>query len=318
MDRLAVAVTVAVADTITQCQIYMCELCDYSTKNRYDFNKHTRCAKHLRIACLTARKSQTLIACICGKTFKERTGLWRHKKTCASIKETMPCKNKPPPDAPIDEKLSSAIMTLIKQNQELQKQLLEIAKESRQIINNNSSVVNNNNTNHFNLQVYLNETCKDALNMGDFVKLIKIDFSDLEEIGRIGYSDGVSRIFVNGLKGLDARKRPIHCSDFKREILYIKDDDVWEKDTDAKTLIKQAIRCVEHKNIIQIPIWIKAHPNCIVSSNKDNTKYLTMMCESTGGRDYSQLENNISKIIRNIARESVINKNDNLLNGGPI
>jgi len=299
------------SENIVQYQIYICELCDYSTKNRYDFSKHSRCAKHLRITYATEYKSQTLSVCVCGKSFKERTGLWRHKKTCSIVKETLPCVK----DTLTDEKLSSAIMTLINQNQELQKQLLEIAKESKQIINNNSSVVNNNNTNHFNLQVFLNETCKDALNMGDFVKLIKIDFSDLEEIGRIGYSDGVSRIFVNGLKGLDAHKRPIHCSDFKREILYIKEDDVWEKDTDEKTLIKQAIRCVEHKNIIQIPVWIKAHPNCIVSSNKDNTKYLTMICESTGGRDYSQLGNNISKIIRNIARESVINKNDRVTNG---
>jgi hypothetical protein len=260
------------------------------------------------MACATGGRLQMSSVCICGKSFKERTGLWRHKKTCQTIKKAVECINKPVPNEVADVKLSNAIMTLIKQNQELQKQLLEIAKESKQIINNNSSIMNNNNTDHFNLQVFLNETCKEALNMGDFVKLIKIDFSDLEEIGRIGYSDGVSRIFVNGLKGLDAHKRPIHCSDFKREILYIKEDDVWEKDTDEKTLIRQAIRCVEHKNIIQIPIWIKAHPNCIVSSNKDNTRYLTMTCESTGGRDYSQHENNISKIIRNIARETVIHK----------
>jgi hypothetical protein len=298
-------------DTPTQPQLYLCEICGYSTKNRFDFNKHARCVKHHRMAYATVGREQTMCSCICGKMFKERTGLWRHKKTCASVKGTIISDNTPI-ETQSDEKLSGAIMALIKQNQELQSQLLEIAKESRQIINNHSSVTNNN-TNHFNLQVYLNETCKDALNMVDFVKLIKIDFSDLEEIGRIGYSDGVSRIFVNGLKCLDAHKRPIHCSDFKREILYIKEDDVWEKDTDEKTLIKQAIRCVEHKNIIQIPVWLKAHPNSIVSSNKDNTKYLTMICESTGGRDYSQLENNISKIIRNIARESVINKNDHYI-----
>jgi hypothetical protein len=252
--------------------------------------------------------------CICGKTFKERTGLWRHKKKCEAFKQ---CLDKDlleeekglDSDTQSSEKLSSAIMTLIKQNQDLQKQLIEIAKESKQIIHNSTTNNNTNNTNHFNLQVFLNETCKDALNMVDFVKLMRIDLADLEEIGRLGYSDGVSRIFVNGLKELDARKRPIHCSDFKREILYIKEDNVWERDTEEKTLIKQAIRYVEHKNIVQIPVWIKAHPDCVRSSNKDNTKYLTMICESTGGQDQSQLENNLNKIIRNIAREVVIDKN---------
>jgi hypothetical protein len=302
-------------------QIHTCSLCNYSTKNKYDYNKHMQCAKHLRMMQIS-NGTLSPINCSCGKVFKERTGLWRHKKSCfvsnnalASFcekekdKDKEKDKEKDTSEDPLKEEtnLSGAIMTLIKQNQELQKQLFEIAKESKQIIHN--SIVTNHNTNHFNLQVFLNETCKEALNMMDFVKLMKIELSDLEEIGRMGYSDGVSRIFVNGLKELDAHKRPIHCSDLKRETLYIKEDNVWEKDNEEKTLIKQAIRCVEHKNIVQIPIWIKAHPNCVVSSNKENTKYLNMICESTGGRDYSQMENNIDKIIRNIAREVVIDKN---------
>jgi len=304
---------------------YICVACKYSTNNRYDYNKHSKRVKHARMT-LQARGAGGVATagagtkeCICGKMFKERSGLWRHKKKCEAVNQCLEkdlleeetkggdsdCQTQS------SEKLSSAIMTLIKQNQDLQKQLIEIAKESKQIIHNSTTNNNTNNTNHFNLQVFLNETCKDALNMVDFVKLMRIDLSDLEEIGRIGYSDGVSRIFVNGLKELDARKRPIHCSDFKREILYIKEDNVWERDTEEKTLIKQAIRYVEHKNIVQIPVWIKAHPDCVRSSNKDNTKYLTMICESTGGQDQSQLqlENNLNKIIRNIAREVVIDKN---------
>ena len=307
---------------------YTCLACKYSTNNRYDYNKHAKRVKHARMTCafnervLSGHNVAALGSkeCLCGKTFKERTGLWRHKKKCdiftqcfsekdVSEKEKEKEDRATEMDTQSSEKLSSAIMTLIKQNQDLQKQLIEIAKESKQIIHNSTTNNNTNNTNHFNLQVFLNETCKDALNMVDFVKLMRIDLADLEEIGRLGYSDGVSRIFVNGLKELDARKRPIHCSDFKREILYIKEDNVWERDTEEKTLIKQAIRYVEHKNIVQIPVWIKAHPDCIRSSNKDNTKYLTMICESTGGQDQSQLENNLNKIIRNIAREVVIDKN---------
>ena len=312
---------------------YMCLACKYSTNNRYDYNKHAKRVKHARMTCAFNERvlggysvaALSSKECVCGKTFKERTGLWRHKKKCDTFAQCFLEKGDETGDVEKEkdhsgnqsiemdtqssEKLSSAIMTLIKQNQDLQKQLIEIAKEGKQIIHNSTTNNNTNNTNHFNLQVFLNETCKDALNMVDFVKLMRIDLSDLEEIGRLGYSDGVSRIFVNGLKELDARKRPIHCSDFKREILYIKEDNVWERDTDEKTLIKQAIRYVEHKNIVQIPVWVKAHPDCIRSSNKDNTKYLTMICESTGGQDQSQLENNLNKIIRNIAREVVIDKN---------
>jgi len=260
--------------------IHTCNLCKYTTNNKYDYAKHERCAKH---------RAQTSANCpYCGKVFKERTGLWRHNKKCTQVKS--------------NNDLSSAIIALVKQNQDLQKQLLELAIESRPIIHN--SIV----TNHFNLQVFLNETCKEALNMMDFVKLMKIELFDMEEIGRIGYSDGVSRIFVNGLKELDAHKRPIHCSDLKREVIYIKEDNVWEKDNEQKTRIKRAIRCVEHKNIVQIPKWISAHPNCVLSSNKRNTQYLKMICESTGGMDYSRVDNNIDKIIRNIIREVVIDK----------
>jgi len=303
---------------------YICVACKYSTNNRYDYNKHSKRVKHARMTLSTRGSTDVATGagtkeCICGKMFKERSGLWRHKKKCEAFNQCLEKDLLEEETKAVDsgfqtqssEKLSSAIMTLIKQNQDLQKQLIEIAKEGKQIIHNSTTNNNTNNTNHFNLQVFLNETCKDALNMVDFVKLMRIDLADLEEIGRLGYSDGVSRIFVNGLKELDARKRPIHCSDFKREILYIKEDNVWERDTEEKTLIKQAIRYVEHKNIVQIPVWVKAHPDCVRSSNKDNTKYLTMICESTGGQDQSQLqlENNLNKIIRNIAREVVIDKN---------
>jgi hypothetical protein len=130
---------------------------------------------------------------------------------------------------------------------------------------------------------------------------------DLEETGKLGYSGGLSRIFINGLKELDINKRPIHCSDLKREVLYIKEDNVWEKDNDERTKIKKAIREIEHKNIKQIPLFVKEHPNCIIGSNRENTPYLKMVMQSTGGVQ-SEEENNINKIITNIAKEVVINK----------
>jgi hypothetical protein len=143
--------------------------------------------------------------------------------------------------------------------------------------------------------------------MVDFVESLHLQMSDLEETGKLGYSNGMSRIFINGLKDMDVCKRPIHCSDLKRETLYIKEDDVWEKDNEERDKIKKAIRKIEQKNIQQIPLWIKAHPNCVISANRDSTPYLKMVMQSTGGENPDE-NASMNKIISNIAREVVINK----------
>jgi hypothetical protein len=200
-----------------------------------------------------------------------------------------------------NETLTNTVMDLIKQNQDLQKQLMEIAKEGR------NTIINNTTNNSFNLRVYLNETCKDAVNMVDFVNSLHLQLSDLEETGKLGYSNGMSRIFINGLKDMDACKRPIHCSDLKRETLYIKEDDVWEKDNEDRDRIKKAIRKIEQKNVQQIPLWIKAHPNCVIGTNRESTPYLKMVLQSTGGMNPDE-DANLNKIITNIAREVFINK----------
>jgi hypothetical protein len=189
-----------------------------------------------------------------------------------------------------------------KQTQDFQTQLLELTKEGR------NTIINNNTSNtSFNLHVYLNETCKDAMNMLDYVNSLNLNLTDLEETGLLGYSNGMSRIFINGIKDMDVHLRPIHCSDLKREILYIKEDNVWEKDNENRDKIKDALRRIEKKNIMQIPLWVKAHPNCIISSNKGNTPYLNMVMQSTGGKNPSETED-MAKIITNIAKAVVINK----------
>ena len=262
------------------------------------------------------------VTCACGKKYNTKSGLWKHSQKCDkhanSKNET--CETYETYETyETCEKYengggtnggggtmttSTFMMNLLQQNQELQKQLLEIAKEGKHVVNNNNN--NTTNNNNFNLNVFLNETCKDALNMVDFVNSLHLQLTDLEETGKLGHSDGISRIFVNGLKVLDVNKRPIHCSDLKREVLYIKEDNVWEKD-DEKTFITRAINKVEYKNINQIPSWVKAHPECAVSSNKENTKYLKMVIQCTGGTNIDN-ENNINKIIKNIAKEVVIDK----------
>ncbi len=267
--------------------------------------------------------------CKCGKTYAGRGGLWNHKKMCNVSAACSKIMNEHQTVAEylnnnmIDNSVMKAFVTLVKQNQEfkelmveqakqlkdIQKKLKKVSKTNNIICNNNSNNSNNNNTtnNSFNLNVFLNETCKDAVNMVDFVNSLHVQLSDLEETGKLGYSNGMSRIFVNGLKDMDVHKRPIHCSDLKREVLYIKDDDVWEKDNEEKDMIKQAIRKIEQKNIQQIPIWIKAHPNCIKSHDRENTRYLTMVMQSTGGLNPED-ETNVTKIISNIAKETVISK----------
>ena len=275
--------------------------------------------------------------CICGKKYFSRSGLWYHKKKCG-FSETVAAEEhtsnggEPQADASdsilekarepapkFDAEMLNAFMTIMKQNQEfkelmieqsneqhkhnqdIQNQLLELAKEGKTI---------NTTNNSFNLHVYLNETCKDAINMLDYVNSLKLDLTDLEETGKLGYTNGMSRIFINGLKDMDVHLRPIHCSDLKREVLYIKEDNVWEKDNENRDKIKRAIRMIEKKNIMQIPVWIKAHPNCVISSNRENTPYLKMVMQSTGGENPAETAD-MAKIITNIARAVVINKSSN-------
>jgi len=325
--------------SVKHLKTYECEMCKYITYRKYNYDKHVLSKKHVMklLGTKPPVTTQEPITCICGKKYKDPSGLWKHAKRCAthlahpteqttstpqiqtrdttivtqqhthglpacqSYPETSNCT---PSVLQHNSELTSVIIDLLKQNQDIQKQLLELAKEGKTITHNNTNTTTNNS---FNLNVYLNETCKDAINMVDFVNSLHLQLSDLEETGKLGYSNGMSRIFINGLKDMDVCKRPIHCSDLKRETLYIKEDNVWEKDTDSRDKIKKAIRKIEQKNIQQIPLWIKAHPNCVHSSNRESTSYLKMVMHSTGG-SHPDEEMNMGKIISNIAKEVVISK----------
>jgi hypothetical protein len=301
-------------------QVHKCDLCKYSTLSLSNYKKHTMTQKHIWKYCNVKKNKEDThdvsTTCHCGKQFKSRSGIWKHKKKC-SPKTQPTVAQQPTLDA-------VTVMALIKQNQEFkdlmieqqikqmeqyaiqtqefQNQLLQIAKTGVNITNNNTNTINN-----FNLTIFLNETCKDAINMQDFVKTLPITMNDLEETGKIGYTNGISRLFVNGLKILDVNKRPIHCSDLKREVVYIKDCDMWEKDGEEKKLIKQAIRMVESKNIKLIPQWANARPGIIKSDHRLNTQYLNILCQSTGGAE-NGINNNVNKIIKNILREARISK----------
>jgi hypothetical protein len=198
---------------------------------------------------------------------------------------------------------TNLIIELLKQNQELQKSLIELSKEK--------SITNNNITNNktFNLHVYLNEDCKDALNINDFVSSIKVELEDLEETGRLGYVEGVSRIINRNLGDLDQNKRPIQCSDLKREVLYIKNDDQWTKEGDEiKPILKKAIKEVANENIKQISQWRKKYPDCTASNSRKNDQYLQIVSNAMAGMNAEEHVKNVNKIISNVAKETVIEK----------
>ena len=193
---------------------------------------------------------------------------------------------------------------LLKQNNELQKSIIELS--SKQTIGNYNNVNSNNKT--FNLQVFLNETCKDAINLTDFINQININVNDLEETGKLGYAEGISKVFIKNLNGIDLTKRPIHCCDSKRETLYFKDQDKWSKEDDQKTNIKRAIKYVANKNIQQISNWQKNNPEYNNPNSKKNDKYMQIVLNSMSGSTKEESDKNYEKIVKNIAKETVIEK----------
>jgi hypothetical protein len=197
------------------------------------------------------------------------------------------------------------VLHLLNQNKQLQEQIIEMCKDKNHITNNNHNMINSNNKT-FNLQVFLNETCKDAMNLTDFVNSLQIQLSDLEKVGKDGFVNGISNIIVKNLKAMDITMRPVHCSDQKRETMYVKNDNQWHNDSKElpeNQMLKKAIKQVVHKNICMIPEWKKLYPDCIYADSRKSDLYNHIMYESMDNN-----EANSEKIIKKIAREVGINK----------
>jgi hypothetical protein len=269
---------------------------------------------------LATKKHQCTYNCIlCSKTFNDRSGLWRHKKKCNYI-APLQSENKISDDifshdiSFNDVKiLTNLVFDIVKQNQEFKKliseqgkQLVEISKNSN-ITNNNC--INNTINNKFNLQVFLNDKCKDALNITEFIDSLKITYNDLENVGSLGYVEGISKIFMKGLNQLDIYKRPIHCSDLKRETMYIKEQNTWERDNEDKNKLKMVIKNIAHKNTKVIPFWRDANPEAIDINSKKNDQYMKILYESMGPCNNEEDDANYNKIIKKIAKEVTIDKN---------
>jgi hypothetical protein len=251
-----------------------------------------------------------LICNQCSKKYKSRVGLWKHSKNCIIIKEDEKLQNN------LENQLTDKhmILMLLKDNNEFKNMMMDQNKKIMELAEkagtNNS--FNNSNNKTFNLQVFLNETCKDAINLTDFINQIKISINDLEETGQLGYADGISKVFIKNLNGIDYNMRPLHCSDSKREILYFKDDDQWTKDDEQKTVLTKAIKQVAHKNIKQISEWQKIHPEYNDPDSKQNDKYMKIVLNSMSGSTKEESDKNYEKIAKNIVKEVVIEKNLNV------
>ena len=289
---------------------FHCDICNYNTSRNSQYVRHLVTDKHQMLTKTyhgDYQKIKDIICSNCGKKYKHRQSLFKHKKTCKQISEQI---LEVKQDAPVIT--TEVVMQLIKQNQQLQNLLIdqnnkmyELAKEGKTI---NNNTTNNNNNNNFNLNVFLNEKCKDAINLMDFVDSLAVKLKDLENTARLGYVEGISQIFITGLSELNVHKRPIHCSDFKREILYIKDHDSWEKEDEDKTKLTNAIKIIGSKNMKQITEWQKVNPLYNDPESKQNDKYMKMICNAMSGSSKEESDKNYEKIIKNIAKETIINK----------
>ena len=288
---------------------FECIHCNYMTSSKKDYDKHLLTRKHKirtntnndegEILKISSRNK--VYSCNCGKQFKHASSLWNHKQKCIPKQESLDDEQ----EIPAKTSDSQLIIELLKQNQELQKQLIEAVKTGGQHIENQT--INNNNQ-KFNLNFFLNEQCKDAINMSDFIENMELDLEDLTETGRLGYVGGISRILINKLQELDIYKRPLHCTDMKRETLYIKDNDEWEKQANSKEKMSKIIGQVANKNCRNIPKWTEEHPGYQVFDSPENMEYMNMTQAVLGGFGEQENKQFKDKIIKGVIKEVLVNK----------
>jgi hypothetical protein len=289
---------------------YNCPNCHYICFKTSEWNKHLSTQKHFRLinANLDEQKNLQFI-CDCGKNYKHMSSLCKHKKTCVYFDNDAE-------NEIIDNKnITNIVLEVIKQNkelisqnQELTNKLFEVCKNG--IVTNNIANTTNHTNSHnksFNLNFFLNETCKDAMNIMDFVDSLKLQISDLENVGKLGFVEGISSLIVKNLNSLDETKRPVHCTDTKREVMYVKDEDKWEKENDNKQRLRKAIKYIAHKNTKLLPEFRAKYPNCDKSESKLSGQYDKLVIEAFGGKGDNDAEKE-DKIIRNIAKEVSIDK----------
>ena len=311
--------------------VFYCEKCNYNTVRESQYKRHLNTQKHRNIVSLleTQKSSKTHSCDVCNKEYKNRAGLWKHAKKCKGETKNDSQESESTHFSDVSNLITpELVMTLLTQNQEfkqliieqqqenreqqktiieqqaenqkIQTQLLEVVKEGKTIN------TNCNNTNKFNLNFFLNEQCKDAMNITDFVNEMVLTVEDLKNTGKLGYIDGITKIFTDKLKEMDTYNRPLHCTDLKRETLYIKEDNEWDKDDD-KGKMKVAIERVANKNLDNLNNWKEENPNHVVMDSNADKEFVEIMTNSLGGMG-SQREKNKQKIIKNVLKEVIVDR----------
>ena len=309
-------------------ELFVCTKCNFKCSKKSNYTQHILTRKHNMEINGNEWKSKNAVCKNCDKTFKSASGLWKHQQKCTKQQDsqdpTIETSIKmPEPEVFIEllkqnqefkqlmldqskqmQEMQMDIQEKQEENQQLQKQLIEAVKVSGSHIENQT--INNNQ--RFNLQFFLNEQCKDAINMSDFIENMELDLEDLTETGRLGYVGGISRILVNKLQELDIYKRPLHCTDMKRETLYIKENDEWEKQVNSKDKMGNLIRKVANKNCRNIHKWTDNHPEYQVFDSIDNIEYIRLTQAVLGGLGEQECKQFKDKIIRGVIKEVMINK----------
>ena len=292
----------------TCCYRFYCSNCDYGTSKKSSYTEHLSTSKHQK----SIENNQNLLktnsefVCkICEKKYKDNSGLYRHKKKCG-ITENKQEETHLIKKSSNEQKDNDLMQLVIKENTDFKNLILEVCKnfQCSNITNNNT---NNSHNKTFNLQVFLNETCKDAMNIMDFADSIKLQLKDLENVGEYGFVNGISKIIIKSLQEMDVNLRPVHCSDLKREVAYVRENGKWEKDTPDNKLIKKAIKRVAHRNIRQIPERKKLYPDCGLSDSNKSDQYNELTIEAMGGRGDDD-DAKANKIVRKIMKNVVIDK----------
>ena len=295
---------------------YICNLCDYSTCRKSQYERHLNTAKHQMMtknddSNVKVHNKKIYMCNNCEKTFKHRQGLWKHKKSC--VKDNTPETNKEEEEEEKNNKYETLIMLLVKENQDFKQLIIDQNKKMMEMTENmgnnhhNTTNTNTNSHNKFNLNVFLNEKCKDAMSLTDFIKDMEISIEDFVETGELGFVDGLSRVLIERINNMDLYNRPLHCTDLKRETVYIKDAEKWEKDLNKEHL-RKAVKGVAYKNDRMRPIWYKETPNVDVLGSENCDKFLKYSQAALGGYGKEETKSFEDKIMRNVLKEVTIDK----------
>lgn len=292
-------------------KIFQCVKCYYFTSRESQYNRHVLSRKHSdtdKILTNTdnlSSKCSKMFNCECGNVYKHRQSLFNHKKKCKPVFQVAT------ENVNVNEK-DAFIKYLMNENSEFKSILLEQNKLVLKVCeNNNNMTINHSNINSnnktFNLNVFLNDQCKDAMNITEFVDSLKIQLSDLENVGKLGFVNGISNIIIKNLNALEVHKRPVHCTDSKREVLYVKDENKWEKDNEKKNKLRKVVKQIANKNSKLLPEFKAKYPDCVKSESIKSDQYNKLFIEAFGGTGDNDIEKE-DQILKNISKEVTIDK----------